>query len=157
MQLDSNFEQSLKEATLDEVEHELIGKHNNLVHQAVQQSRAALEEFADQYDVGPIFESLAGPEVERTDDSITVRWRFEHPAAGYFEFGTPDHYQIDGNPVLSFVWSGDAVPEWVKDEFEREGDGWRVFFHQVDSGEGIEETRFTRRGLRWLRQQVEDY
>jgi len=153
MTLDSDFEDQLREAVLDEAEHELIGKHDNLVHQAIQASRAALDRFADQYNVAPIFESLEGPEVQRTDDSITVRWRFSHPAAGYFEFGTPDNYEIDGDPILSFVW--EDPPEWVKDEFEREGDGWRVFLPDVDSGDGIEETRFTRRGLRELRRQLE--
>jgi len=153
VKLDAEFETQLRESLLDEAEHQLIGKSGNLVHQAVQQSREALQRFGDQYDVDPIFESLEGPEVERTNDSITVRWRFAHPAAGYFEFGTPDHYDIEGDPVLSFVW--EDPPEWVKDEFEREGDGYRVFFAEVDSGKGIEETRFTRRGLRELRRQLE--
>ncbi|WP_435175649.1 hypothetical protein [Halorussus sp. AFM4] len=159
MKLDSDFEDQLREAVLDEAEHELIGQHNGLVHQAIQRSREALEQFADQYDVEPILQSLEGPEVDRTDDSITIRWRFSHPAAGYFEFGTPDHYDIEGNPVLSFVWTdppADAIP-WLRENFEREGDGWRVFLPEVDSGEGIKETRFTRRGLRWLRNQLEEW
>lgn len=153
MNLDSNFEDALQEAMLDDVESKLVGQEGNLVHKAVQQSREALEDFADQYDIDAIWQSLSGPEVDRGDSSLTVRWSFEHPAAGYFEFGTPDNYEIPGDPILSFVWTD--PPQWVTEEFEREGDGYRVFFSEVDSGDGIEETRFTRWGLRWLRWQLQ--
>jgi hypothetical protein len=154
MDLDASFEDDVEAAILDDVEHELVGGGGNLVHEAIQQSKEALQDFADQYNVGPIWQSLEGPEVDRTDESITVRWRFTHDAAGFFEFGTPDNYRIEGNPILSFVW--EDPPEWVTEEFEPEGDGYRVFFSEVDSGEGIKETRFTRWGLRWLRWQLED-
>lgn len=158
--LDTAFERDLREALLDDVEYETVGRQGNLVHRAIQQSREALEDFSDQYNVGPIFDSLAGPEVERTQNRITVRWRFDHPAAGFFEFGTPDSYRIDGNPILSFVWTD--PPQWVRQEFDqargsggRFASGWRVFFPSVDSGDGIAETRFTRWALRWLRFQLE--
>ena len=158
--LANSFENDLREALLDDVEHETVGRQGNLVHRAIQQSREALEDFADQYNVGPIFDSLEGPDVTRTGNRITVRWSFEHPAAGYFEFGTADNYTIEGNPVLSFVW--EDPPQWVRQEFDQARDpggrfatGWRVFFHTVDSGDGIAETRFTRWGLRWLRFQLE--
>lgn len=152
--LEASFEDQLREAVLDDVEHKLVGERGNLVHEAIQESRKALETFATEYNVGPIFDSLAGPEVRRTQNSITVRWEFEHPAAGFFEFGTPDNYTIEGDPVLSFVW--EDPPEWVKEEFDREAEGWRVFFPEVDSGEGIPETRFTRVALRHLRWLLED-
>jgi len=153
VELDADFEEEAAENIMDSVEAGLIGQQGNLVFEAIQQSKEALEDFADEYDINPIWESLSGPEVERSDRQITVRWSFDHPAAGYFEFGTPDNYEIDGDPVLSFVW--EDPPAWVKDEFDREADGWRVFFSQVDSGDGIDETRFTRWGLRWLRFQLE--
>lgn len=156
--LEADFEAKAETAFLDDAEARLVGEEANLVFEAVQQSREALRDFADEYDVESIWQSLDGPEVERTGQSIAVRWRFTHPAAGYFEFGTPDHYPIEANDtVLSFVWTdppADAVP-WLEENFEREGDGWRVFLREVDSGEGIEETRFTRWGLRWLRWQLE--
>lgn len=158
MDLDASFEDDVEAAILDDVEHELVGGRGNLVHEAIQQSKEALQDFEDQYNVGPIWQSLEGPEVERSDGSITIRWRFTHDAAGFFEFGTPDNYRIEGNPILSFVWKdppSDAVP-WLEANYEREGDGWRVFIADVDSGEGIKETRFTRWGLRWLRWQLED-
>lgn len=151
--LDSSFEDDLREAVLDDVEQKLVGQQGNLVHEAIQQSHEALKDFADQYNVEPIFESLEGPNVDRSNNSITVRWEFTHEAAGFFEFGTPDNYQIDGDPVLSFIW--EDPPQWVTEEFEQEGDGYRVFFPEVDSGAGIEETRFTRWGLRWLRWQIQ--
>ena len=152
--LDSSFEDDLAEAVLDEVEHELVGKQGNLVHEAIQESKAALETFSTEYNVGPIFDSLEGPAVHRTSNSITVRWEFTHPAAGFFEFGTPDNYPIEGDPVLSFVW--EDPPQWVTEEFEKEGKGYRVFFPEVDSGEGIPETRFTRVALRHIRWLMED-
>lgn len=122
--------------------------------EAVDQAEAALQDFADEYNVQPLIDALEGPEVDRSDGTITVRWRCTHPAAGFFEFGTPDNYRIEGDPILSFVW--EDPPQWVTEEFEREGDGYRVFFPEVDSGEGIAETRFTRWSVRWLRWQLED-
>jgi hypothetical protein len=154
MKLERSFEDKLQAAVMDDVEQGLVGEQGNLVHEAIQQSREALMDFEDEYNVGPIWDSLEGPEVSRTDESITVRWRFTHEASGFFEFGTPDHYEIEGDPILSFVW--EDPPQWVTEEFEAEGDGYRVFFSKVDSGEGIKETRFTRWGLRWLRWQLED-
>jgi len=149
LELDSDFEAALREAMLDSAEQTLARGGE----QAVEQAREALRDFADQYDVEPIVEALSEPEVTRDGGSVTVRWRCDHPAAGYFEFGTPDNYTIDGDPTLSFVWTD--PPQWVTEEFEREGDGYRVFFDAVDSGDGIAETRFTRWSVRWLRWQVE--
>lgn len=151
--LDSSFESDLGEAILDGVESEFRDE-NGVAGEAVEQAREALRDFADQYDVEPLLSALEGPFVERRGDSVTVRWECTHPAAGYFEFGTPDNYEIDGDPVLSFVWTD--PPAWVREEFDREADGWRVFFPDVDSGKGIEETRFMRWSLRWLRWQLED-
>lgn len=161
MKLEAGFEDKIQAAAMDDVEQGLVGEQGNLVHEAIQQSREALMDFEDEYNVGPIWDSLEGPEVSRTDESITVRWRFAHEASGFFEFGTPDHYRIEGDPILSFVW--EDPPQWVKREFDQARStggqfksGWRVFFPSVDSGEGIKETRFTRWGLRWLRWQLED-
>jgi hypothetical protein len=149
MQLDSGFEDNYREAVLDKMEQQLREEAD----EAVEQAREALRDFADQYNVQPLIDALEGPFIDRTRDRVTVRWRCPHPAAGYFEFGTPDHYTIDGNPVLSYVW--EDPPAEIREEFDREGDGWRVFFASNDSGEGIEETRFMRWSLRWLRWQLE--
>jgi hypothetical protein len=149
LELGGDFEAKAREAMLDSAEATLASAGED----AVAQAEAALRDFADQYDVGPLIDALEGPTVTRDGDSVTVRWRCTHPAAGYFEFGTPDNYQIDGDPILSFVWTD--PPQWVREEFDPEGDGYRVFFESVDSGEGIAETRFTRWSVRWLRWRLE--
>ena len=145
--LERGFEDNLQDALLDAAEHELVGKRDNLVFQAIQQSHEALRDYADQYPgIESIIESLGEVDVDRTESGITVHYGWEHPAAPYFAFGTSEH-TIDGDPVLSFVW--EDPPEWVQEEFEQEGDGYRVFFDSVDVS-GIDETRFVRVGLRWL-------
>lgn len=151
--LGADFEDKLATATLDEAEHHLVGKPDNLVYQAIQQSHEALRDFSGEYDVESIIESMGGVEVDRTDDSITIRWGWEHPAAPYFEFGTSDHV-VNGQPVLSFVWE-DPPPE-IRQQFDQARtaggqftSGWRVFFASVEVS-GIDETRFVRLGLRWL-------
>lgn len=145
--ISQSFEADLADAVLDDVEHELVGQADPLVFQAIQQSHEALRDFAGQYDVGPIIDSLELTDVERTADGLTVRWGWDHPAAPFFAFGTSDH-TVDGKPVLSFVW--EDPPQEVREQFDREGEGWRVFFSSV-SVSGIDETRFVRIGLQWLR------
>lgn len=151
--LGNDFEDKLATATLDVAEHELAGKPDNLIHQAIQQSHEALRDFSGEYDVESIIDSLVLTEVERTDDSITIRWGWEHPAAPYFEWGTSDHV-VNGQPVLSFVW--EDPPAEIRQEFDQARtsggqftSGWRVFFSSVEV-DGIDETRFVRIGLRWL-------
>jgi hypothetical protein len=154
MQLDRGFEDSLREALLDDVESTLVGGRDNVVFQATQRVRGRLERYAreEDYDVQPILDSFTGVEVTRTDNSITVRWGYDHPAIEFFEFGTSDH-TIEGDPVLSFVWSDDDAPAWVAEEFEEEGDGYRVFLPEVDVA-GVAETRAIRDALNWLRREV---
>lgn len=102
---------------------------------------------ASPHDTDPIIESARDPSVERTDDGeVRVRFGWDHPAAEYLEYGTSAH-TVDGDPVLSFVW--DDPPQWVQDEFNREGGGYRVYFASVDVA-GIEEVRFARYALRVL-------
>mgnify|MGYP006282830555 CR=1 FL=1 len=145
--LESGFEDKLRAAILDDVEQQLREEY---LPQAIAQSHERLRSFSDQYDVEPIIDSLQEPIVERRGDRVVATWGWEHPAAPFFEFGTSDH-TIDGDPVLSFVWAD--PPDWVRDEFEREGDGWRVFFASVEV-DGIEQTRFVRAGIQWLTEQL---
>lgn len=153
MKLEADFEDALAEALLDDVEHKL---RDELVPAAIEQSHEILREYGARYDyhVGPIIDALQEPTYERTARTVRARWGWDHEAAPFFEFGTPDHYTIDGNPILSFVWSRDRAPDWVAREFEPEGDGYRVFFGSVDSGDGIAEMRFARDALNWLRREV---
>jgi len=154
MQLDAGFEVDLREAVLTDVERALVGTRDNLVFQATQRVRGRLERYAreEDYDVQPLLDSFTGVEVDRTDTSITVRWGYGHPAIEFFEFGTSDH-TIDGDPVLSFVWEESEAPAWVAEEFEAEGDGYRVFLPEVEVS-GIKETRAIRDALNWLRREV---
>lgn len=152
--LDASFEADLQEALLDDAEGKLATEFDPIVYRAIEQAHKRLRDWGRErdYNVEPIIESLVQPTVDRSDGRLTIRWGWTHDAAGYFEWGTPSNYQIDGDPVLSFVW--EDPPRWVKKEFDREGDGYRVFFQNVDSGRGIAETRFTRRCIEWLRQEV---
>jgi hypothetical protein len=151
--LDSDFESKLQEALLDGAEHEFVGKQGNLVHQAIQQAHEILREYGSRYDysIEPIIESLGQVDIERTDNRLRIRVGWDYPAAPFFELGTSDH-TVEGNPILSFVW--EDPPAWVREQFDREGDGWRVFFHETEPS-GIPESRFVRDALNWLRREIQ--
>lgn len=159
MELAADFESQLQDALMDSIEHEFVGQRNGLVHQTIQRSHDILREYGQRhgYDVEPVIDSLGQVDVERTDNRLTVRWGWAHPAAPHFQMGTSDHH-IDGDPVLSFIWEN--PPAWVREEFDQGRDtqgqfvsGWRVFFSSVDV-EGLPESRFVREALAWLRREV---
>jgi hypothetical protein len=154
--LDSNFEADLREAVLDEAEHQLVGRSDNLVFEATQFVRGRLERYGREFDynVEPIIESFGGVEVDRSPRRLTVRWGWEHEALVYLEFGTSGA-TIGRDPVLSFIWeTNDGPPDWVAEEFEREGDGYRVFLPEVEAA-GVRETRAVRDSLANLRREVQ--
>ena len=155
MNLASNFEDNVADAVLDEVERELVGQSDNLVHQAIDRAHEVLEEYGDRhdYDVGPIIDSLGAVDVQRTDRSITVRLGWEHEAAPYFEYGSSDH-TVDGDPILSFIWEDapQSIHEMFPDTERVDGDP-RVFFGEVEVA-GLPESRFVRTALNWLRREV---
>lgn len=150
------FKMDLRNAIVEDMMDNLDGDEGSLIDQAVGRAHKRLRDWGRErgYNVEPIIDSLQEPELTRKANGVVVTYGWEHEAAPYFEYGTADNYHIDGKPVLSFVWSGPNVPRWVKKEFDREGDGYRVFFSSVDSGQGIAETRFVRTSLEWLRQEV---
>jgi hypothetical protein len=114
---------------------------------AIDASEERLLAWASERDwanVQSILDSREGPWLQQEADTLRAKWRYTHPAATYFEFGTSDH-TVEGDP-LSFVWDTDDAPRWVKKEFEREGEGYRVFLARVEVS-GLPETRFTRRGV----------
>lgn len=154
MQLDSDFEAGLETALLDDAERQLVGERDNLVSQAVQRVQGRLERYAREadYDVQPIVDSFTGVDVDRSNGRLTIRWGWAHPAVKYFEFGTSDH-TIEGDPVLSFIWERSEAPDWVAEEFDREGDGYRVFLPEVEVT-GVQETRAIRDALAWLRREI---
>jgi hypothetical protein len=155
MQLDNGFEDALADALLDDAESKLVGELDNVVFGAVQAAHDRLRQYADQYDyrVDAIIESFELDTVERSDRTLMIRWGWTHEAAVYLEFGTSDH-TIEGDPVLSFVWEErHNPPEWVRDNYEREGNGYRVFLPKVEV-DGVRETRFARRSLRYLENEL---
>lgn len=151
MELERGFEDDAREALLDDVESKLIGSGDNVTHQLVQAVHENFREYGREhdYDVEPILDSLQPPEVTRSRDGIAVRLEWDHVAAHYMEMGTSDH-TIQGQPVLSFVWERrHDPPEWVQEEFDREGDGWRVFLAEVEVS-GLPEGRMVRDALRYI-------
>lgn len=155
--LADSFEADLREALLDEAEHDLVGGQANLVFQFVELVHSNLRSYGNRhgYDVESTIESLGTPEVDRSSDTISVTVGWESEQMSRWEFGVSPH-TIDGNPVLSFVWEN--PPEWVREEFDQargEGgqfeSGWRVYFPSVDHP-GIPESRAIRDALNGLRQ-----
>ncbi|MFC6973649.1 hypothetical protein ACFQL1_01555 [Halomicroarcula sp. GCM10025709] len=148
--LNNGFEQDLQKAVLDDAERQLVGSRDNIVFQATQRVRGRPERYAreEDYNVEPILDSFTGAEVDRSGNSITVRWGYDHPAIKYFEFGTSDH-TVEGDPVLVFEFDADEYP-YLDDMFP---DG-TAFLPEVEVS-GIEETRAIRDALHWLRREVE--
>jgi hypothetical protein len=162
--LEQSFEADLREATLDAVQSEVAGQQANLVFQFVELVHARLRAYATRhnYDVESTIDSLAVPEVDRTDNSLSVTVGWESEQMARWEFGTSEH-TIDGDPVLSFVWAetdtpADDPPQWVREEFDQARDaegqfrsGWRVFLPEVTVA-GIPESRAIRDAINGLRQ-----
>lgn len=148
--LDRQFGRQLTDALLEDVEDEI----DDLVTVAVERSHERLRDWATErdYQVEPIIDSLEPPEISRWRYGVIAEWGWSHEATPYFEFGTSDH-TIQGQPVLSFVWDAEDAPRWVKKEFDREGDGYRVFFRSVEVS-GVAETRFIRAGLDAVRREL---
>jgi len=154
--LESGFEAVLQETILDDIEHELVGRQDNLVFEATQFVRGRLERYGRkfEYNVQPILDSFGGVEVNRSGARLTVRWGWQHEALVYLEFGTSDH-TIDGDPILSFVWEDrHNPPAWVAEQYEREAGGYRVFLPEVEVA-GVRETRAVRDSLHHLRREVQ--
>lgn len=121
---------------------------------AFERAVAAAETRMDEsgYDLDFLKEARVGPVVEGSGEDAVVRFAFDDPRAGFFEFGTSPH-TVEGDP-LSFVW--EDPPQWVREEFDqargaggRFQSGWRVFFQSVDV-DGIDEVRYMREALRVL-------
>jgi len=155
MNLDTSFERDAGEALLDEAEHHLVGKQDNLIHQTVQRSHDVLEANGQRHDynVGPVIDSFDGVDVQRSGRELTITYGWSHPAAPYFSFGTSDH-TVEGDPILSFIW--EDAPQGVREMFpntERQNGDPRVFFESVDVA-GLPESRFMRTAIEWLRAEL---
>ncbi|GAB6863211.1 hypothetical protein ACFR97_10255 [Haloplanus litoreus] len=160
--LESSFEAKLRKAMLDEAEHALVGRQANLVFEFVELVHTRLRAYGERhgYDVESTIDSLGEPQVERRRDRLVVAIGWESEQMARWEFGTSDHH-VDGDPVLSFVWSGPDVPQWVRKEFDQARDpsgqfrsGWRVFLPDVDVS-GLPESRAIRDAFNGLRRLLE--
>lgn len=156
MQLESGFEGKLKEALLDDVEQTLVGEEANLVYEFVELVHARLRSYGSRhgYDVESSIDSLGQPQVDRSENKITVTVGWESEQMSRWEFGVPPH-TIDGDPLLSFVWEN--PPEWVTKEFDQArgsggkySSGYRVFLPSVEHP-GIPESRAIRNSMNGLR------
>lgn len=150
MELDASFESQLREQVLDEAEESLAAE-DSVVSEAIERSHERLEAVASahDYEVENVVDSLEGPEVRRENNRIVVEYGWTHKAAAFFERGTADH-TVTGNPVLAFEWP-DAPAEVAEDYPETFP---LVFFRNTDPS-GIEQSRYARHGLEWLRRELE--
>ena len=149
------WEDTAAEAALDQAAAEYIGA-GGFIPNAIEEAHERLREYAREFEyrVESVIDSLQGPEIiEQSDRHFRVRFGWDHEAAPYLEWGTSDH-TIEGNPILSFIWEDrHDPPDWVAEEYEREGGGYRVFLPEVEVA-GVRETRFARHALDWLRREV---
>ncbi|WP_436344501.1 hypothetical protein [Natronorubrum sp. FCH18a] len=152
MELESSFEDDLREAVLDDVEKKA---RDEIAPEVQAKAHEILENYGQrhEYNVSTIIEAGV-TRVERRKGRVIVRWGWPEPAI-YFERGTTHSKPISGNPILSFVWERrHDPPQWVRDEFDREGNGWRVFLPQTQPS-GLPEARFIRDALNYARRRLE--
>jgi len=144
----AGFEDDARDALLDDLE---AHAREEIAPAVQQRAHGILEAYGREhdYDVESIIEA-GETSVEQRGGAVVVRWGWPEPAI-FFERGTVDHVvEATNADVLSFVW--EDPPDWVREEYEREGDGWRVFLPSVEVS-GLPEARFIRDTLSWLRQQ----
>jgi len=150
-----SWEDAAAGAALDEVAVQYIGA-DGAIQNAIEAAHERLREYAQEfnYRIESVIASLQGPEIiEQSERHFRVRFGWDHEAAPYLEWGTSDH-TIEGNPILSFIWEDrHNPPDWVAEQYEREGGGYRVFLPEVEVA-GVRETRFARHALDWLRREV---
>ena len=105
--LDSDFEDGLRQAVLDDVEQTL---QEEIGPQFIAIARQNWQAYASRngYDIDFIWEA-AELAVERTDDGVTLRVEWPELSA-LFEFGVSPH-TIEGNPTLTFYW--EAKDRWI--------------------------------------------
>ena len=153
MQLDNSFESDLGEAVLDKIEQQI---REEIAPDFESRVRARMQNYARRhsYNLGVLQDALE-VDVERQDNEVRLVARFPDPAL-LFERGTADHeIEAKNADVLSFIWERrHDPPDWVKEEFEKEGDGWRVFLPSVEVS-GLPEGRFIRDTLHEFRRRLE--
>lgn len=149
MELDSSFEDDLHEAALDNVEQAVREEYLPTLEQYITER---LEQYGQRHDYNvDVLIAAMETDVERDDGRVKAVVRLPHPAY-LFETGTVAHtIEAKNADVLSFIWERrHDPPQWVRDEYEREGDGWRVFLPKVEVS-GLPEGRFIRDALHDIR------
>ena len=150
MNLDSDFERKLQSAVLDDIEQRA---REQIAPEVQHHAHEILRSYGQRhdYDVGTIIDA-GETAVERTGRAVRIRWGWPEPAI-YFERGTVDHrIEATNADVLSFIW--EDPPQWVREEFEPEGDGYRVYLPETNVS-GLPESRFIRDTLNWLRRRYQ--
>ena len=102
----------------------------------------------EDYEVFPVAQAALPPQWDESKEAWVAEW--PHGATLLFEFGTLEH-EIEGDPILSFVWPAETAPDWVREQFEPEGDGYRAFLTKVEVN-GITTLRFLRDAQERMRQ-----
>jgi len=151
MKLDRDFEDDLAESLLDELERKARA---DIAPRLASETRRLLDEYGrrNDYDIAGIRDAIR-TDVTRTDSTVRVTMRLPDPAL-LFERGTVDHVvEADDAEVLSFIWEN--PPQWVREEFEQEGEGYRVFLPEVEVS-GLPEGRFIRDALHEVRRRLEN-
>jgi hypothetical protein len=139
MELESGFEDNLREAILDDVEETLQEEIGPALIQTAEENWKSYAQ-ANGYDIEHIWQDVEGPLVERSGDSIQLRIEWPELTALY-EFGVSPH-TIEGNPLLHFYY--EKIGQWVTTESVEWGS---------DTG-GIPESRAIRDSMNWLRRAV---
>lgn len=143
-----NFVEDARGAILDDLEKYA---REEIAPEVQLHAHALLRSYGQEhdYDVKPIIDA-GETEVIRRRDRVVVRFGWPEPAI-YFERGTIAHVvEAKNADALSFVW--EDPPEWVREEFEPEGDGYRVYLQKVEVA-GLPESRFIRDTLNWVHDQ----
>jgi hypothetical protein len=111
MELDSRFEDDLRDATLAQAEGRL---RESLGPRLEQVARTNWQRYAadNDYDIDHVWEDIDGPTITRTGDHVSAH--IEWPGlTALFEFGVSPHI-IEGNPLLHFYWA--EKDQWVTTE-----------------------------------------
>jgi hypothetical protein len=149
--LDGSFEGDLAEAVGESIEREADDIADDL-RDAIQ---SYLQDYGQRhdYDVRALVAAVE-TEVVREGETVRIVARLPDPAL-LFERGTVAHtVEAQSADVLSFIWTREHdPPQWVREEFDREADGWRVFLPSVRV-EGLPEGRFIRDALHQIRRQL---
>ena len=148
VELESAFEQQLQSAKLDTVEARF---RESLLPAAVNVSHGILRSFGNRhgYNVDPVIESLAEPQIHRSSNRVEAHWGWDHTAAPFFNTGTTFTNPIQGNPILAFEWP-DAPPE-VREDF---ADTFPTVFFPQTEPTGLPGSGFVEAGLHWLMREL---